>query len=79
MKEQSPDDCMRWGKLASSESGYHINSPKTALATNSADHFELWLGSSPARGVFIRLGTFGLPFILVDVELSSRAVLSRCG
>uniref|UniRef100_A0A1I7WAD5 Peptidase_M16 domain-containing protein n=2 Tax=Heterorhabditis bacteriophora TaxID=37862 RepID=A0A1I7WAD5_HETBA len=45
----------------------------------SANHFELRLGSSSARGVFTGLSAFGLPFIPVDAELSSRTVLLRCG
>uniref|UniRef100_A0A1I7WAC4 Uncharacterized protein n=1 Tax=Heterorhabditis bacteriophora TaxID=37862 RepID=A0A1I7WAC4_HETBA len=43
----------------------------------SANHFELRLGSSSARGVFTGLSAFGLPFIPVDAELSSRTVLLR--
>uniref|UniRef100_A0A1I7XI60 MATH domain-containing protein n=1 Tax=Heterorhabditis bacteriophora TaxID=37862 RepID=A0A1I7XI60_HETBA len=35
IKQQSRDDCMRWGKFARSESGYHMNSLKTALAAGS--------------------------------------------
>uniref|UniRef100_A0A1I7WRF9 HTH_48 domain-containing protein n=1 Tax=Heterorhabditis bacteriophora TaxID=37862 RepID=A0A1I7WRF9_HETBA len=35
IKQQSPDDCMRWGKVRSSENGYRINSSETALTTGS--------------------------------------------
>uniref|UniRef100_A0A1I7XQU8 DUF5641 domain-containing protein n=1 Tax=Heterorhabditis bacteriophora TaxID=37862 RepID=A0A1I7XQU8_HETBA len=38
IKQRSRDDCMRWGKFASSESGYHMNSPKTALAPAQLMH-----------------------------------------
>uniref|UniRef100_A0A1I7XRV1 Integrase catalytic domain-containing protein n=1 Tax=Heterorhabditis bacteriophora TaxID=37862 RepID=A0A1I7XRV1_HETBA len=35
IKQRFQDDWIRWGKVASSESGYHMNSPKTALAADS--------------------------------------------
>uniref|UniRef100_A0A1I7XKA5 Myb_DNA-bind_3 domain-containing protein n=1 Tax=Heterorhabditis bacteriophora TaxID=37862 RepID=A0A1I7XKA5_HETBA len=35
IKQQFQDDCIRWGKVASSENGYHMNSRKTALAAGS--------------------------------------------
>uniref|UniRef100_A0A1I7XNS6 HTH_48 domain-containing protein n=1 Tax=Heterorhabditis bacteriophora TaxID=37862 RepID=A0A1I7XNS6_HETBA len=39
IKQQFQDDCIRWGKVASSESGYRMNSPKTALTP--AQHMHL--------------------------------------
>uniref|UniRef100_A0A1I7WIR6 Uncharacterized protein n=1 Tax=Heterorhabditis bacteriophora TaxID=37862 RepID=A0A1I7WIR6_HETBA len=35
IKQQSPDDCMRWRKFRSSENGYRMNSPETALTAGS--------------------------------------------
>uniref|UniRef100_A0A1I7XUU3 HTH_48 domain-containing protein n=1 Tax=Heterorhabditis bacteriophora TaxID=37862 RepID=A0A1I7XUU3_HETBA len=35
IKQQFRGDCMRWEKFASSGSGYHMNSPKTALDADS--------------------------------------------
>uniref|UniRef100_A0A1I7WI73 guanylate cyclase n=1 Tax=Heterorhabditis bacteriophora TaxID=37862 RepID=A0A1I7WI73_HETBA len=51
------------------------------LHDNARPHhdFELRLGSSSTCGVFTGLDAFGLPFIPVDAELSSRIVRSRCG
>uniref|UniRef100_A0A1I7WXR0 SCP domain-containing protein n=1 Tax=Heterorhabditis bacteriophora TaxID=37862 RepID=A0A1I7WXR0_HETBA len=31
IKQQSRDDCMRWGKFVSSENGYHLNYPNIAF------------------------------------------------
>uniref|UniRef100_A0A1I7WR35 Histone-lysine N-methyltransferase SETMAR n=1 Tax=Heterorhabditis bacteriophora TaxID=37862 RepID=A0A1I7WR35_HETBA len=44
--------------------------PHVALSTQQ-------IRSISSRGVFTRLGTFGLPFIPVDAELSSGTALSR--
>uniref|UniRef100_A0A1I7WHM1 Histone-lysine N-methyltransferase SETMAR n=1 Tax=Heterorhabditis bacteriophora TaxID=37862 RepID=A0A1I7WHM1_HETBA len=51
--------------------------PHVALSTQH--DFELRLGSSPARSVFTRLDTFGLPFIPVDAELFRETALSTYG
>uniref|UniRef100_A0A1I7WCF9 Histone-lysine N-methyltransferase SETMAR n=1 Tax=Heterorhabditis bacteriophora TaxID=37862 RepID=A0A1I7WCF9_HETBA len=45
--------------------------PHVALSTQQ-------IRSISSRGVFTRLGTFGLPFIPVDAELFSGTALSRC-
>uniref|UniRef100_A0A1I7WQU6 DDE_3 domain-containing protein n=1 Tax=Heterorhabditis bacteriophora TaxID=37862 RepID=A0A1I7WQU6_HETBA len=65
IKQQFIECCMRWGKFRSSENGYHMNSPETALAVGST-HASCCLPGN-ARITFLwKIVTGGEKWIVYD-------------
>uniref|UniRef100_A0A1I7WH90 Histone-lysine N-methyltransferase SETMAR n=1 Tax=Heterorhabditis bacteriophora TaxID=37862 RepID=A0A1I7WH90_HETBA len=58
------NDCMRWGKFTNSESGYHLNSPNTALAP--AQHMHLVACQATQEELFVEIVTGEEKWILHD-------------